>query len=196
VVMESTAQYGKPVWREWEPQCKLYLAQAHSHRAPKGRQRDFADAERLARRHRAGELVLSFVPDPEQRLWRTLTRSQYPLTRDGVRLHHPRESLLEDARSKLSSCGSDLLGVSSRRRLQGLADGQNDAARRAVLAEPELQATGAQLQDALRAAAWLSPLHRQVPGLFLERLALIEKQMAPLDSSSLRNFRGPAPGPI
>ena len=182
-VMESTAQYWKPVWRELEPQCKLYLAQAHSNRAPKGRKRDFADAERLARRHLAGELILSFVPDPEQRLWRTLTRSKYQLTRDRVRLHNQLESLLEDARIKLSSCVSDLLGVSSRRMLQGLADGETDAARLAGLAEPELQATGAQLQDALRAAAWLSPLHRQILGLFLERLALIEKQMATLDSS-------------
>jgi len=82
VVMESTAQYWKPVWFELEPHCKLHLAQAQSNRAPKGRKRDFKDAERLARRHIAGELILSFVPKPEQRLWRTITRSKNQLTRD------------------------------------------------------------------------------------------------------------------
>jgi hypothetical protein len=75
--MESTAQYGKPVWRRWEGQCRLHLAQAHSNRARKGRKDDFRDAERLARRHLAGELILSFMPDPEQRLWHTLTRSKH-----------------------------------------------------------------------------------------------------------------------
>jgi len=40
-VMESTAQYWRPVWQQLEGVCQLHLAQAHSHRAPKGRQRDW-----------------------------------------------------------------------------------------------------------------------------------------------------------
>jgi transposase len=60
-VMESTAQYWKPVWNALEDKCRLQLAQAHSNRGPKGRKRDFADAQRLVRRLMAGELVLSFV---------------------------------------------------------------------------------------------------------------------------------------
>ncbi len=77
VVMESTAQYWKPVWQAaLEGRYRLELAQAHSNKAPKGRKRDFADAERLARRCVAGELILSFVPSEEQRLWRTMTRTE------------------------------------------------------------------------------------------------------------------------
>jgi hypothetical protein len=49
-VMESTAQYWKPVWRVLEPQCHLELAQAQSNRGPRGRKNDFADAEQLVRR--------------------------------------------------------------------------------------------------------------------------------------------------
>lgn len=179
-VMESTAQYWKSVWRELEGQCRLHLAQAHSNRAPKGRKGDFRDAERLARRLVAGELILSFVPDPEQRLWRTLTRTQHQLTRDRVRLHNQLESLLEDGRIKLGTCVSDLLGVSSRRILEGLANGQKDAAALAALAEPDLRATPEQLTDALSAAATLSGLHRQILTLFLKRLDLIEQQIAEL----------------
>ena len=78
-VMESTAQYWKPVWRQLEGECRLELAQAQSNRARRGRKGDFRDAERLVRRHVAGELILSFVPDQEQRLWRTLTGSQQQL---------------------------------------------------------------------------------------------------------------------
>jgi hypothetical protein len=72
VVMESTAPYGRPIWLDREPHFpKLHLAQAHSNGAPKGRQNDFRDAQRLTRRLLAGELILSYVPEPEQRLWRT-----------------------------------------------------------------------------------------------------------------------------
>lgn len=182
-VMESTAQYWKPVWQQLEGQCELYLAQAHSNRAPRGRKRDFADAERLLRRHVAGELILSFVPNPEQRLWRTMTRTKLQLTRDRVRIHNQLESLLEDARIKLSGCVSDLLGLSSRRMLKALAEGETDAARLAAMADPKLQATQERLQDALHAAATLSALHRQILGLFLARLELIENQMEILDKS-------------
>jgi hypothetical protein len=137
-VMESTAQYWKPVWQELEGQCELFLAQAQSNRAPRGRKGDYKDAERLLRRHVAGELILSFVPNPEQRLWRTMTRSKHQLTRDRVRMQNQIESLLEDAHIKLATQVSDLLGVSSRRMLQALADGETDPARLAAMADPAL----------------------------------------------------------
>jgi transposase len=87
IVMESTAQYWKPIWMDLEPHfLKLHLAQAHSNRAPRGRKNDFRDAKRLARRLLADELILSFVPEAEQRMWRTLTRSKHQLTRERVRL--------------------------------------------------------------------------------------------------------------
>jgi transposase len=176
-VMESTAQYWKPVWRQLEGQCVLHLAQAQSNRAPRGRKRDFADAERLVRRQVAGELILSFVPDVEQRLWRTITHTKYQLSRDRVRLQNQLESLLEDGRLKLGSCVSDLLGVSSRRMLRAVAQGESDPAAVAALAEENLQATPEQLVDALSAVRSLSSLHRQILKLFLDRLDLIEKQL-------------------
>lgn len=43
VVMESTAQYWKPIWMDLEPHFKkLHLAQAFSNKAPKGRKNDLA----------------------------------------------------------------------------------------------------------------------------------------------------------
>jgi transposase len=190
-VLESTAQYWKPVWRQLEAQCKLYLAQAQSNRAPRGRKRDFADAERLVRRHVAGELILSFVPDPEQRLWRTVTRSKYQLTGDRVRLQNQLEALLEDSRIKLGSCVSDLLGLSSRRILRAMADGEMDPACLAALVEPEVRASQERLRDALTAAATLNGLHRRILKLFLDRLELIDRQIAELDQAiadALRAF--------
>ena len=79
--MESTAQYWKPVWMELEPHMKLHLAQAQSNKAPKGRKSDLADAKRLVRRFAAGELMLSFIPEPAQRSWRMVTRGRLQLVR-------------------------------------------------------------------------------------------------------------------
>jgi transposase len=89
VVMESTAQYWKPVWLDLEPHFpKLHLAQAHSNRAPKGRKNDYRDAKRLARRLLAGELMLSFVPGGEQRTWRELARAKEQYVRERVRVQN------------------------------------------------------------------------------------------------------------
>lgn len=74
----------------------------------------------------AHELVLSFVPDVEQRLWRTVMGGKYQLRRNHVRLQNQLEALLEEAHIKLSSLVSDMLGASARRMLQALADGETD----------------------------------------------------------------------
>jgi transposase len=117
-VMESTAQYWKPIWMELEPQLRLHLAQAQSNKAPKGRKSDLADAKRLLRRFVAGELMLSFIPEPEQRNWRMVTRARLQLIRERVPLQNQIESLLEEGRIKLSSVITDVLGASGRRILR------------------------------------------------------------------------------
>jgi len=121
----------------------LHLAQARSNRGRRGRKKDFPDAERLVKRLVADELILSFVPDAEQRLWRTVTRRKYQLTRNKVRLQNQLEALLEEAHIKLSSLVSDLLGVSARRMLKAIADGGTDPAALAALADKKLRATQA-----------------------------------------------------
>src|SRR5437762_1216050 len=175
VVMESTAQYWKPVWgaleRYWKPICQkregagpmsgaLHLAQAQSNRGRQGGKNDFADAERLVKRMVAQELILSFVPDPEQRLWRTVMRTKYQLTCNRVRLQNRLEALLEEAHIKLSSLVSDLLGASARRMLKALGNGETDPAALAALANYRLRATQEQLGDALAACQELSPVYR------------------------------------
>src|SRR5213595_2730146 len=196
VVMESTAQYWKPVWgaleRYWKPLREkregarrksgtLHLAQAQSNRGRRGRKRDFPDAERLVKRLVARELTLSFVPDAEQRLWRTVTRRKYQLTRDRIRLQNQLESLLEEAHIKLSSLVSDLLGASARRMLKALADGETNPAALAALADERLRATSEQLCDALGACTDLKPVYRRLLKMALEQLQFLEQQIGQLD---------------
>ncbi len=196
VVMESTAQYWKPVWealeRHWKPirqkrdsagpmSGTLHLARAQSNRGPKGRKKDFPDAERLVKRLVANELTLSFVPDAEQRLWRTVMRRKYQLTRNRVQLQNQLEGLLEEAHIKLSSLVSDLLGASARRMLKALAEGETIPATLAALADRKLRATQEQLRDALGACAELNPVYRRLLKMALEELQLIEEQTSQLD---------------
>jgi transposase len=67
----------------------------------------------------------SFVPDAEPRLWRTVMRRKYQITRSRVQLHNRLESLLEEAHIKVSSVVSDLLGTSARRMLHALAEAKD-----------------------------------------------------------------------
>jgi transposase len=196
VVMESTAQYWKPVWealeKYWKPirekregagrmSGTLHLAQAESNRGRRGRKKDFLDAERLVKRLVARELNLSFVPDAEQRLWRTVVRRKYQLTRNRVQLQNRVESLLEEAHIKLSSFVSDLLGLSARRMLKALADGETNPAALAALADRKLRATQEQLCDVLGACTELNPVYRRLLNMMLEELRLIDEQVGQLD---------------
>ncbi len=192
VVMESTAQYWQPVWgsleRDWRPASGggsapgiLHLAQAKSNRGARGRKRDFVDAERLVKRLVSDELTLSFVPDAEQRLWRTVARRKCQLRRNRVQLQNRLECLLEEAHLKLSSLVSDLLGLSARRMLAALAEGETDAAALAALADRHLRATPAQLSDALGVCATLHPVYRRLLKMTLVELELVEQQIAQLD---------------
>src|SRR6266704_885240 len=199
VVMESTAQYWKPVWgaleRYWKPICQkregagpmsgaLHLAQAQSNRGRRGRKRDFPDAERLVKRLVAQELILSFVPDPEQRLWRTVMRTKYQLTCNRVRLQNRLEALLEEAHIKLSSLVSDLLGLSARRMLKAIAEGETDPVALAALADERLRATPEQLCDALGACTELNAVYRRLLKMALEELKLMEEQIEQLEQEA------------
>jgi transposase len=165
------------------------------------------------RRLVAQELVLSFVPDPEQRLWRTLTRRKQPWTKDGVRFQNRREAVLEQMHIKLSGQMSDLLGVSGRRMLEALAEGATDLATVAALADPTLRATQEQLKfleeqmDKLkREIAELLTAHSaaverlaEVPGLGVESAQQIIAEVGPTaavfpSEKALASWVGVCPG--
>src|SRR5215207_7970683 len=195
-VMESTAQYWRPVWEAleqyWRPRRRtrdgaarlagtLHLAQAQSNRGPGGRKKDFPDAERLVKRLVAQELTLSFVPDAEQRLWRTVMRRKYQITRNRVQLHNRLEALLEEAHIKVSSIVSDLLGISARRMLRARADGETDPTALAALAAARLRSAPEQLCDAFQAWPTLHPVYGRLLRLTLEELRVIEDHLGQLD---------------
>jgi transposase len=98
------------------------------------------------------------------------------LTRDRVRLQNQIECLLEEMRIKLSIVVSNLLGASGLRILHALAKGETDPEKLAQLGDERLQCTEEQLVDALTGRA--QPVHGEMLALQLERLQLIDQQMA------------------
>jgi transposase len=190
IAMESTAQYWRPVWMALEDHFHLYLAQARSTTGARGRKSDFADATRIVRRLLSGDLTLSYVPDAEQRNWRLLTRGRQQLIRERVRLQNQIEGLLEETRIKLSSVVSDLLGSSGRRILHALAAGETDPARLAALGDVRLQVSREGLQEALRGQ--LNPIHRTLLRLHLERLEVLDRQIAAVEQETAEAMRAQA----
>jgi transposase len=187
VVMESTGQYHKPVWLQLEGRFRLHLAQSHSNRGPKGRKGDFADAVRMIRRFLSEDLILSYVPDAEQRLWRRLTRAKTSMGDQRKRVQCQVEGLLEEMMIKLSSVVSDLFGLSGRRILTAIANGEQDPVQLARMGDDRLHVS----QEALQAAVTgrVQPTHRLLLGLYLKQVELIEGQMVILEreiSAALR----------
>lgn len=178
VVMESTAQYWKPVWLALEGDFRLFLAQAWSNRAPRGKKTDSKDAQRLVRRHAAGELTMSFVPAADQRLMRNLMRRRAQLTRDRVRIQNQVESLLEETRIKLSSVVSDLFGASGLRILWALAKQETDPVKLAALADARVQCEPEKLVEALTGT--VSKMHAKLLRQHLDHCQLTDQQMEEL----------------
>ena len=121
--MESTATYWKPVFYALEDRMGAWLLNAAHLKAVPGRKSDVKDAEWIAQLLEHGLVAPSFVPCPEIRRLRNLTRYRVQLmgdrTRDAVRL----ERLLEDASIKLSAVASSVTILSALEMLAQLVAG-------------------------------------------------------------------------
>jgi transposase len=128
VAMESTGVYWKPVWNILEGRVELVLVNARHVKTVPGRKTDVTDCEWIAQLMQYGLLRGSFVPSPQVRQWRDLTRHRTKLTSQRTSVVNRIHKVLEDANVKLSSVISDLLGVSGRRMLRAMVAGETDAA--------------------------------------------------------------------
>lgn len=179
VVMESTAQYWRPVWYGLEPHFRLHLSHPLKTKAPRGRKRDYRDAQRLADRWCSGDLEESFVPLSEQRSWRWMTRARVDLKRKLTRVRNQVEGVLEEGGIKLSSVAKDIFGVSGWAMLERIADGETDVEVLAGEARASLRKKKAQLEEAL--AGHLGPSYRMLLKQYLGQVRLLREQVEELD---------------
>ena len=181
VVMESTAQYWRPVWYGLERHFKLHLTHPLKTRAPRGRKSDFRDAQRLVDRWSSGDLEDSFIPGCEQRGWRWLSRTRVQLKKKlGVIQNHV-EGLLEQGGIKLSAVVSDLFGVSGWAMLEHIAKGVTDVEVLAGEARGVLRKKDAQLKEAL--AGHLEPACRLLLRQHLEQVRLLRRHVEEINQA-------------
>lgn len=100
---------------------------------------DVKDAEWIADLLRHGLIRGSFIPSPEQRHLRDLTRYRTHLIEERARLTNRLQAVLEDANVKLASVVTDVRGVSARAILEALLAGATDPTLLADLARGRLR---------------------------------------------------------
>jgi transposase len=149
VAMESTSSYWRPVYNLLEGQFELLVANAYHIKTVPGRKTDVKDAEWIADLLRHGLLRGSFIPAPEQRHLRDLTRYRTHLVEERARLTNRLQAVLEDANIKLAAVVTDVRGVSARAILDALVAGESDPVLLAELARGRLRAKREQLAQAV-----------------------------------------------
>src|ERR1700710_1839638 len=124
--IESTSTYWKPPFYCLEEVMDVWLLNAAHMKAVPGRKSDVRDAEWIAQLLEHGLLAPSFVPPPEIRRLRMLTRYRVQLMGDRTREVTRLELMLEDASIKLSSVAASLTSVSARAMLTAMIAGERD----------------------------------------------------------------------
>jgi transposase len=180
VAMESTGVYWKPVWNLLEGHVDLLLVNARHLKLVPGRKTDVKDCEWIAQLLQYGLLRASFVPSPDVRQWRDLTRHRAKLIDQHTSVVNRIHKTLEDANIKLSSVISDIMGVSGRRMLHALALGQDDIEALCALGDGRLRATPQELQESLRGQ--FTEHHCFMLATLLEQVEFLEQQIARLDA--------------
>jgi transposase len=150
VVMEATSDYWKPVFYILEAQgLDPWLVNARDVKHLPGRPKtDKLDAVWLAKVAERQMIRPSFVPPPEIRLLRDLTRYRVDLVAVRTAEKQRVEKLLEDAQIKLSVVASDIFGVSGREMMAALLAGERDPKVLAALARTAMRAKIPRLEEA------------------------------------------------
>jgi transposase len=115
-----------------------------------GRKTDVKDSEWICQLVQHGLVRPSFVPPPEIRRLRDLTRLRKAQTNERARTIQRLEKVLQDAGIKLSSVASTTYSKSARAMLEALLTGVTDPERLAELAKARMRLKIPQLREALQ----------------------------------------------
>jgi transposase len=159
---------------------EVWLLNAAHMKAVPGRKSDVRDAEWIAQLLEHGLLAPSFVPPPEIRRLRMLTRYREQLMGDRSREMVRLELMLEDASIKLSSVASSLKTVSARAMLTAMIGGETNPLTLANLAKGRMRRKIPDLGQALTGT--FEAHHAQLARSMLRRLELIEVALAELNA--------------
>ncbi len=195
VVMESTSDY----WRIWFyllEGCGLRVQLVSSSQARQlaGRPKtDRLDAQWIARLAEMGLLRPSFVPPPEIRALRDLTRTRLQLARDRTRGWQRLEKLLEGILVKLSSVVHSLARTETARAvLAAIAGGETSPKALAALADYRARGGRAAVGESLEGMT-LAACHPMLIRVHLDHITLLDRQVSAIEDE-IEAAAGAIPG--
>jgi transposase len=150
VGMEATGVYWKTAFQALEERFECWLLNAHHMRNVPGRKTDVKDSEWICQLVQHGLVRPSFVPPPEIRRLRDLTRLRRAQINERGRSIQRLEKVLQDAGIKLSSVASHTYSKSARAMLEALLSGVTEPERLAELAKARMRLKIPQLREALQ----------------------------------------------
>ena len=157
---------------------ELWLCNAQHVKNVPGRKSDLSDAEWLADVAAHGMVRPSFVPPPEIRELRELTRYRKTQIDERAREIQRLEKTLQDAGIKVTSVASSVWSVSSRKIVEALIAGERDPIKLASLAVGRLRPKTAELEEAL--AGHFGPHHGMVCAQVIEHIDFLDSSIAKL----------------
>ncbi|MEV4078689.1 IS110 family transposase [Nonomuraea fuscirosea] len=181
VVMEATSDYWKPVFYLLEAAgFEVWLVNAKDVKHLPGRPKsDTIDAVWLCKVAERQMIRPSFVPPPEIRRLRDLTRYRVDLVGARTAEKNRVEKLLEDAHIKVSVVASDIFGVSGRAMLKALIAGERDPKVLAQMARSRMRTKIGALEEAF--TGHFTGHHAYLLGKMVARVEAIEADIADLD---------------
>jgi transposase len=182
VVMEATSDYWKPVFYVLEAHgFETWLVNAKDVKHLPGRPKtDKLDAVWLCKVAERQMIRPSFVPPPQIRRLRDVTRYRIGLV--GVRTAEKNrvEKLLEDAQIKLSVVASDIFGVSGRAMMAAMVAGERSPKALAQLARSSMRRKISVLEEAF--TGHFTDHHAFLLAKMLARIDAIDADIAELDA--------------
>jgi transposase len=190
VVMESTGVYWMPVRNvlergEWK--FDLVLVNPQRVRALQGEKTDHKDCQRLAELGQHDLLRGSFLPPPNIRELRDLTRRRTHLQGERNRVVNRIVRLLESANFKLGSVATSIVGKTGWLILNAIAKGETNPDKLAERAQGSLQLKKAELAEALR--GYSSEHFRWLLGQLIDDVSRVDSKLNELDSRIRERMR-------
>jgi transposase len=182
VVMEATSDYWKPVFYILEAAgFETWLVNAKDVKHLPGRPKsDKLDSVWLCKVAERQMIRPSFVPPPEIRRLRDLTRYRVDLVAACTAEKNRAEKLLEDAQIKLSVVASDIFGVSGRDMMRALIAGERDPKVLAQLARARMRSKIPALEEAF--VGHFTDHHAFLLAKMLARVEAIEADIADVEA--------------
>lgn len=183
VVMEATSDYWKPVFYLLEAHgFEVWLVNARDVKHLPGRPKtDKLDAVWLCKVAERQMIRPSFVPPPQIRRLRDVTRYRVDLIETRTAEKQRVEKLLEDAQIKLSVVASDIFGVSGRAMMAALIGGQTNPTVLAQLARGRMRSKISVLEEAF--TGFFTEHHAFLLTKMLARVDALTADIAELDDA-------------